>query len=54
VELTPELERTIRENNAIDMAVYAEFAKRLRGIRESLMAYLNTAAGRRSPVVKKP
>ncbi len=52
VELTPELERTIRENNAIDMAVYAEFAKRLRGVRESLMAYLNTVPAHRSSAAK--
>ncbi len=40
VELTPELERTIRESNPIDMAVFAAFAQRLRAIREGLAAYL--------------
>jgi hypothetical protein len=49
VELTPELERTIRENNPIDMAVFAAFAQRLRAIREGLAAYLNKTAAARPP-----
>ena len=50
VEMTPELERIIRENNPIDMAVFHELGKRFRAIREGLVAYLN--AGR--PKQKAP
>ena len=44
VEMTPELEKTIRDNNPIDMAVFHELAKRFRAIREGLAAYLNQTA----------
>jgi hypothetical protein len=42
VELTPDLERTIRENNPIDMAVFVEFSRRFRAIRDGLAAWLKT------------
>ncbi len=49
VEMTPELEKTIRDNNPIDMAVFHELAKRFRAIREGLAAYLNQTAKRKQP-----
>jgi len=44
VELTPELERSIRLHNALDMALYEFFAKRLASVRTELIAYLDEAA----------
>ena len=44
VELTPELDRLIRSRNALDVALYDVFAKRLAAIRASLIAYLDQSA----------
>lgn len=44
VELTPELERSIRTHNALDLALYEFFAKRLAAVRTELIAYLDQTA----------
>jgi hypothetical protein len=50
VELTPELERSIRSHNALDMALYEVFAKNLAAVRGELIAYLDETA----PLPKEP
>lgn len=44
VDLTPELDRAIRSHNALDMALYEAFAKRLAAVRAELIAYLDETA----------
>jgi len=40
VEMTPELDRTLRELNAVDLGVHAAFLEKYRGVRDDLIAYL--------------
>jgi hypothetical protein len=44
VDLTPELDRSIRAHNALDLALYEVFAKRLASVRGELIAYLEETA----------
>jgi len=44
VELTPELDRSIRARNALDLALYEAFARPLAAVRGELIAYLDETA----------
>jgi hypothetical protein len=50
VELTPDLDRSIRSHNALDLALYEAFAKRLAAVRADLLAYLDETA----PLPREP